>query len=65
LGIKTNSSGDSRPSTASINWFYYEIFGDLENAILREKPLKGSSRARKNKLVEEFNPGWSDLYDKI
>ena len=30
---------------------YYEIFDDPGNAILREKRLKGSSRARKNKLV--------------
>jgi putative endonuclease len=44
---------------------YYEIYDDPENAILREKRLKGSSRARKNKLVEEFNPEWSDLYDQI
>ena len=44
---------------------YYEIYGDPENAILREKHLKGSSRARKNKLVESFNPQWLDLYDQI
>ena len=44
---------------------YYEIFNDPENAILREKRLKGSSRARKNKLVESLNPQWSDLYDQI
>jgi putative endonuclease len=44
---------------------YYEIFSDPENAILREKGLKGSSRARKNKLVESMNPQWLDLYDNI
>ena len=44
---------------------YYEIYDDPENAILREKRLKGSSRARKNKLVESFNPHWLDLYDRI
>jgi putative endonuclease len=44
---------------------YYETFNDPENAILREKCLKGSSRARKNKLVEVLNPEWSDLYDQI
>ena len=44
---------------------YYEIFTDPENAILREKRLKGSSRAKKNSLVEAFNPSWSDLYDQI
>jgi putative endonuclease len=44
---------------------YYEIYSDPENAILREKRLKGSSRARKNKLVQSFNPKWLDLYDQI
>ena len=44
---------------------YYEIYDDPENAILREKRLKGSSRARKNKLVESLNPKWLDLYDQI
>jgi putative endonuclease len=44
---------------------YYEIYYDPENAILREKRLKGSSRARKNKLLESFNPQCLDLYDQI
>lgn len=44
---------------------YYEIYDDPENAILREKRLKGSSRSRKNKLVESLNPLWQDLYDQI
>ena len=44
---------------------YYEIFKDPGNAILREKRLKGSSRARKNKLVESVNPQWVDFYDQI
>ncbi len=44
---------------------YYEVFDDAENAILREKRLKGSSRARKNRLVEALNPQWRDLYDEL
>jgi putative endonuclease len=44
---------------------YYEIFNDPENAIIREKHLKGSSRAKKNQLVESLNPEWKDLYDNI
>lgn len=44
---------------------YYEVFDDPENAILREKRLKGSSRARKNKLVNAMNPRWDDLYEQI
>jgi putative endonuclease len=30
---------------------YYEIFRDIENAILREKQIKAGSRARKIKLI--------------
>jgi len=44
---------------------YYEVFDDAENAIIREKRLKGGSRARKNRLVESMNPQWRDLYDEL
>ncbi|MBF8264456.1 MAG: Excinuclease ABC C subunit domain protein [Dehalococcoidia bacterium] len=44
---------------------YYEMFGDPEEAILREKQLKAGSRAKKNRLVESMNPQWRDLYDEI
>ena len=45
--------------------FYYEVFEDAENVILREKRLKGSPRARKNRLVESMNSEWQDLYNEI
>ena len=44
---------------------YYEVFGDPENAISREKRLKGGSRIKKNRLVESLNPQWRDLYDEL
>ncbi|MBP3546647.1 MAG: GIY-YIG nuclease family protein [Alphaproteobacteria bacterium] len=44
---------------------YYEVYDDMENAIKREKALKGSSRLRKLKLIESINPDWEDLYDSI
>ena len=44
---------------------YYEIFGDINEAILREKYLKGKKREFKIKLIEDFNPQWRDLYDEI
>lgn len=44
---------------------YYEVYNDPESAILREKRLKGSSRTRKNRIVESLNPQWRDLYDEI
>lgn len=41
---------------------YYEIFEDIENAILREKKIKGWLRIKKVNLIESFNPNWNDLY---
>ena len=44
---------------------YYEIFGDPENAIKREKRLKYYKRKWKIDLIEKSNPEWKDLYGKI
>ena len=44
---------------------YYEIFKDVENAILREKQIKGGSRAKKIDLVNSMNVKWMDLYDDL
>ena len=44
---------------------YYEVFGDAENAIKREKRLKKWSRNSKMKAIEEMNPEWNDLYETI
>ena len=40
---------------------YFEGFGDVTQAIAREKELKGWRRARKVDLVESMNPEWRDL----
>ncbi len=42
---------------------YYEIFEDINEAILREKRLKKWNRDWKLKLIENFNPCWHDLWD--
>ncbi len=44
---------------------YYELCDDIEQAIAREKQIKGGSRAKKIKLIENINPKWEDLYDSI
>ena len=44
---------------------YYEIFDDIEEAIIREKKLKGASRKKKLELIEMNNPSWLDLYYEI
>jgi putative endonuclease len=40
---------------------YFETFGDVGEAIAREKQLKGWNRAWKIKLIEASNPRWSEL----
>lgn len=44
---------------------YYEIFSDINDAIGREKQIKGGSRAKKIKLIESINREWEDLCDKL
>ncbi len=44
---------------------YFEVFEDPENAILREKKLKGGSRQKKIDLIHSMNKEWRDLYEEI
>ena len=40
---------------------YYEEFSDIEEAIAREKQIKGWVRKKKINLIESTNPTWDDL----
>jgi len=40
---------------------WYEIHGDINQAIVREKQIKGWNRAWKLRLIEKINSGWNDL----
>ena len=44
---------------------YWEKFEYIEQAIDREKELKGWKRIKKNKLISDFNPDWNFLNDDI
>ena len=44
---------------------YYEEFNDIDQAIAREKQLKGWKRIRKDNLINEFNPEWKFLNDLV
>lgn len=44
---------------------YYEVFNFIEEAILREKYLKGKTRKVKLALIESSNPDWKDLSAQI
>ncbi|WP_398479810.1 GIY-YIG nuclease family protein [Tardiphaga sp.] len=44
---------------------WYEVHETMESAILREKQIKGGSRAKKLALIESINPEWKDLYPSL
>jgi len=44
---------------------YYEVFLRIEDAIAREKQIKGGSRLKKEKLINSINPEWKDLSHEI
>ena len=44
---------------------YYEHFQEVEEAIKREKQLKGWTRKKKETLINTVNPDWKFLNDEI
>lgn len=41
---------------------WFEFPSTIENAIAREKQIKGGSRSKKIALIEASNPDWRDLF---
>lgn len=44
---------------------YYEVFEDIENAILREKQIKADPRQKKIQYINSMNREWRDLYEEL
>ncbi len=44
---------------------FYEFHSTIEEAISREKQVKKWIRAKKDKLINELNPDWIDLWGEI
>jgi putative endonuclease len=44
---------------------YYESYGNVRDAITREKEIKGWRREKKNDLVRTLNPLWKDLRQEL
>jgi putative endonuclease len=44
---------------------WYENYERMDDAIRREKQIKGGSRARKIALIQAMNPEWRDLYETL
>ena len=43
---------------------YYDVTNDINEAIQREKQIKGWIRKKKIALIESINPTWKDLSDE-
>ena len=43
---------------------YFETFGLIDQAIVREKKVKKLSRANKEKLIDSMNPDRIDLFEQ-
>jgi putative endonuclease len=48
-----------------IKLVYYETFDRIEDAIAREKQIKGGSRRKKIALITSINPSFKDLYPEL
>jgi len=44
---------------------YFERFDNIDDAILREKQIKGWTRLKKETLINTFNPEWKFLNDEL
>ena len=44
---------------------HFEVYGTVKEAIQREKRLKNWRREWKNELINERNPTWQDITNKI
>jgi putative endonuclease len=44
---------------------WYQTFTRIEEAIEREKQIKGGSRKDKEALIKHMNPTWKDLWEDI
>ena len=59
-----HKEGQSGSFTARYNvnrLVYFEDFGDIREAIAREKEIKKMTRRHKPKLLESMNRDWRDL----
>jgi putative endonuclease len=55
---KTHEGFSARYNCNRLVWF--QCFGNVSEAIQREKELKGWTRAKKIALIESNNPTWED-----
>ena len=65
---KTNALGPKDSFAGKYNCFllvHWEHFQYVNDAIAREKEVKNWSRAKKEALINTFNPDWKFLNDEV
>jgi putative endonuclease len=68
LNFHQNPEANSKAFTTKYKCYYliyWEHYSDVEVAINREKEIKGWVRAKKEALINDFNPKWRFLNDEI
>ncbi|MGA9847849.1 MAG: GIY-YIG nuclease family protein [Roseiarcus sp.] len=61
-----NGAGSEFTSKYAVRMLvWYEHYGNVIEAIAREKQLKKWKRRWKLDLIERFNPEWRDLYETL
>jgi putative endonuclease len=66
--VHEHKNGDGSKFTSKYNCYklvYYEHSNRVQEAIAREKEIKGWTRAKKIQLIEETNPQWLDLSEEF
>ena len=44
---------------------WYDIYPQITDAIFREKQLKAGNRKNKEKLINDMNPTWKNLWEAV
>ena len=60
---KTHTGFTKKYNVQSLVW--YEMHETMESAIQKEKAIKFWKRDWKLKTIQEANPNWEDLYEKL
>ena len=63
---KTKLNKKSFTAKYNINkLIYYETYKYINDALTREKQIKGWTRKKKIELIKKYNPGWKDLIKEL
>ncbi len=60
---KINQGFTQRYNCIKLVW--YQQTESIESAIIKEKQMKKWKREYKENVIEEMNPDWIDLYERI